>query len=646
MKSLQLRLSTLAVFLLCLYSAQAESYSIDGFSYEFNDHEATVTGCSLSGDIVIPETVTHNNVTYTVTTIGGLAFYCDHKVTSIRMPNTITTIKNNAFIYANELKTVYFPSSIEVIEGFVFYDNASLTTLFCLVPSPPYPIDGTAGPIEETVTLYVPSESLDAYKSAPYWKNFKNIIPIDVWDFVEDEIYYHIVDENNVSVTFKELGFGTYSGHVVIPETVTHNGITYHVTGISASAFAYSSNLTNVAIPVTVTSVGNDAFFGCSLQSLIITGNGAWTAGALNLSVNELFIGSGVTSMAGMRIEASDIYSSAFNPPTCDDFTFTSYNAALHVPPTSFSSYFTAPYWKYFINISGDADFTWPTAVELDQTNALLEIGEELLLGATVQPAETSYSNINWVSSNPSVASVQDGVVTALSSGDCVITASCLTATATCHIAVIEKKVHISLDSHSVRIKPNHMVILTPTLTPITTNIAVTSSDPGVAVARIANGKIQVVGISEGATRITVNSVDGYAVPDSCEVTVYTDRGDLDCNGYVTIADVTSLIDYLLTRDETAINLANADTNKDGNINISDVTTLIDYLLIGSWPWEMNRIYSVNGIEFTMVPVEGGTFTMGATGEQGNDAYDTERPTHEVTLSDFLIGQTEVTEEL
>ena len=518
-----------------------------------------------------------------MTTIGGLAFYCDHKVTSIRMPNTITTIKNNAFIYASELKTVYFPSSIEVIEGWVFFDNASLTTLFCLVPSPPYPIDGTAGPIEETVTLYVPSESLDAYKSAPYWKNFKNIIPIDVWDFVEDGIYYHIVDENNVSVTFKELGFGTYSGHVVIPETVTHNGITYHVTGISASAFAYCNNLTNVAIPVTVTSVGNDAFFGCSLQSLIITGDGAWTAGALNLSVNELFIGSGVTSMAGMRIEASEIYSSASTPPTCDDFTFISYDAALHVPPTSFSSYFTASYWKYFINISGDADFTWPTAVELNLTSALLEIGEELLLGATVKPVETSYNKINWVSSDPDVASVHDGVVTALSSGDCVITASCLTVTATCHIAVIEKNVHISLDSHEVSIKPNHMVILTPTLTPISTNIDVTSSNPEVAVARIANRKIQVVGIREGTTTITVNSMDGYAVPDSCEVTVYTEVGDVNCDGYTGIADVTDLIDYLLSGNVSTFNSRNADINGDEKINIADVTALIDMILLGNY---------------------------------------------------------------
>jgi formylglycine-generating enzyme required for sulfatase activity len=47
-----------------------------------------------------------------------------------------------------------------------------------------------------------------------------------------------------------------------------------------------------------------------------------------------------------------------------------------------------------------------------------------------------------------------------------------------------------------------------------------------------------------------------------------------------------------------------------------------------------------------MVAVEGSTFTMGATSEQQGIAYDWEKPTHSVTLSDFSIGETEVTEEL
>lgn len=58
------------------------------------------------------------------------------------------------------------------------------------------------------------------------------------------------------------------------------------------------------------------------------------------------------------------------------------------------------------------------------------------------------------------------------------------------------------------------------------------------------------------------------------------------------------------------------------------------------------RTYTANGVSFTMVYVPGGTFTMGATSEQESDAWILEKPTHQVTLSSFCIGQTEVTQEL
>ena len=59
-----------------------------------------------------------------------------------------------------------------------------------------------------------------------------------------------------------------------------------------------------------------------------------------------------------------------------------------------------------------------------------------------------------------------------------------------------------------------------------------------------------------------------------------------------------------------------------------------------------SQTFTVNGVKFTMVPVEGGTFTMGATSEQGSDAWGKEKPAHKVTLSDYYIGQTEVTQAL
>ena len=58
-----------------------------------------------------------------------------------------------------------------------------------------------------------------------------------------------------------------------------------------------------------------------------------------------------------------------------------------------------------------------------------------------------------------------------------------------------------------------------------------------------------------------------------------------------------------------------------------------------------NEVFKVKDIEFRMIKVEGGTFTMGATSEMENP-YDDEKPTHQVTLSSYYIGETEVTQAL
>ncbi len=54
-----------------------------------------------------------------------------------------------------------------------------------------------------------------------------------------------------------------------------------------------------------------------------------------------------------------------------------------------------------------------------------------------------------------------------------------------------------------------------------------------------------------------------------------------------------------------------------------------------------NKTFTANGVSFVMVPVKGGTFRMGS-----NDVYDNEKPVHSVTLSDYMIGETEVTQAL
>lgn len=72
---------------------------------------------------------------------------------------------------------------------------------------------------------------------------------------------------------------------------------------------------------------------------------------------------------------------------------------------------------------------------------------------------------------------------------------------------------------------------------------------------------------------------------------------------------------------------------------------LLGQVLYAQSSSSVTKEIEVNGAKFKMIYVAGGTFTMGATAEQ--DGYENdETPTHQVTLSDYFIGETEVTQEL
>ena len=60
-------------------------------------------------------------------------------------------------------------------------------------------------------------------------------------------------------------------------------------------------------------------------------------------------------------------------------------------------------------------------------------------------------------------------------------------------------------------------------------------------------------------------------------------RGDVDGDGNVGVADVTALIDYLLTGSATGVDLQAANVDGDSTVSVADVTALIDYLLSGTW---------------------------------------------------------------
>ena len=88
---------------------------------------------------------------------------------------------------------------------------------------------------------------------------------------------------------------------------------------------------------------------------------------------------------------------------------------------------------------------------------------------------------------------------------------------------------------------------------------------------------------------------------------------------------------------------------QDANVRMAEKTShsgLAIRPVYSEEPEVSNKTFTINGVSFTMIGVKGGTFTMGATTEQGSDAESDEKPTHQVTLSSYAIGETEVTQAL
>ena len=100
-------------------------------------------------------------------------------------------------------------------------------------------------------------------------------------DFSVDGIYYNIIDEKNVEVTYKGSSAyeDEYKNEVVIPDSVTYNGVSYIVTSIGKNAFAYSALLKTITIGNNVKSVGDNAFSNCNLLASVTMGTAVQNVG-------------------------------------------------------------------------------------------------------------------------------------------------------------------------------------------------------------------------------------------------------------------------------------------------------------------------------------------------------------------------------
>ena len=109
-----------------------------------------------------------------VKTIGKNAFYNCSNLKSITISNSVTSIGDSAFNRCNKLTSVTIPDSVTSIGNYAFHGHG-LTSITIEAINPPTLL-GSFAISNEVQTIYVPSESVEAYKNADGWKDFADRI--------------------------------------------------------------------------------------------------------------------------------------------------------------------------------------------------------------------------------------------------------------------------------------------------------------------------------------------------------------------------------------------------------------------------------------------------------------------------------------
>lgn len=212
-----------------------------------------------------------------------------------------------------------------------------------------------------------------------------------------------VIPETVISIG--EYAFFIYSGlkSVIIPESVS---------SIGNYAFYGCSSLTSVIIPNSVTSIGDYAFYGCiGLTSVI-----------LSESLEEI----GIYAFAQCNAINVVEYPST-NPIKAlgSIFTLDVYDyATLYVPEGTTNTYKETVPWSYFYNI--EEKYFGILSISFKQSNYKVEIGESLDLNneIVIMPEDATDKTLTWESSDTSVATVNNGIVTVIAEGTCEITAT------------------------------------------------------------------------------------------------------------------------------------------------------------------------------------------------------------------------------
>ena len=268
------------------YTCMAVTFTIDGINYSSDDGKtASVISNSekYSGVVVIPSEVTHDNVTYNVTSIGDKAFYECSELKSIEIPNGVTSIGDKAFYgcYRYYFTSISIPSSVISIGDKAFYGCSSLSSIVVDKNNKVYDSRNNCNAIIETASntmifgcrnTTIPNSVTSIGRYA--FSRCSGLTSIEIPNSVTsigDEAFHQCFDLTSIDIPSSVTSIG-YEAFIdcdnLISITVDKNNKVYDSRNncnaiIETDSNTIISGCKNTTIPNSVTSIGRDAFHCC-----------------------------------------------------------------------------------------------------------------------------------------------------------------------------------------------------------------------------------------------------------------------------------------------------------------------------------------------------------------------------------------------